>query len=152
MRSRYEPLRRAAFVLTGEVHTADDLVQTALLKAMRHWSKVQQAQDLDAYLYTVLIRTHRTGLRRRWRAERPAAELPDRALEPSSAVLDRLDLRAALAGLSQAHREVLVLRFMADWSVAECARVLGCPVGTVKSRTPAPRMTRRSCDGLACRP
>jgi RNA polymerase sigma-70 factor (sigma-E family) len=135
VRSRYEPLRRAAYVLTGDVHAADDLVQSALIKAMRHWAKARSANDLDAYLYTILMRTHRSGLRRRWHGEHATADVPEQAIEPSSAVLDRADLRVALAGLSSSHREVLVLRFMADWSEAECAGVLGCSVGTVKSRT-----------------
>jgi RNA polymerase sigma-70 factor (sigma-E family) len=146
VRSRYEPLRRAAYVLTGDVHAADDLVQTALMKAMRHWTRVSAANDLDAYLYTILMRTHRSGLRRRWRDERPTGVVPDQAVEPGSVVLDRADLRVALAGLSRPHREVLVLRFMADWSEAECATVLGCSVGTVKSRTSRARAILRATE------
>lgn len=135
IRSRYEVLRRAAYVLTGDLHSADDLVQTTFLKVVRHWRRVSVAADIDAYLYTVLMRTHRSQLRRHWRVEQPTDPVPESGVDEDLAVLDREGLREALRRLSPAHRQVLVLRFMADWSEAECAAALGCSVGTVKSRT-----------------
>ena len=136
IRARYEVLRRAAYVLTGDVHAADDLVQSTLVKVVRHWRQVQLAGDIDAYLFTILMRTHRTSLRRRWKGEVPTDVIPEReSPDDVLAVLDRAELRAALQKLGRHHREVLVLRFMADWSEAQCAVLLGCSVGTVKSRT-----------------
>lgn len=139
VRARYERLRRAAFVLTGDRDAADDLVQSALVKVMRHWSRVRAADDVDAYLFKTLTFTYRTALRRRWTSERPHAHVDDLADSAGAddglvAVPDRTAVVAALSELSPAHREVLVLRYMADWSEAETATVLGCSVGTVKSR------------------
>lgn len=135
--SRYERLRHAAYVLCGEVDAADDLVQTALARAVRARGRVEAAEDVDGYLYVLLVNTYRTGLRRRWRGETssgldPAADgvqwSPDGAER-------RLDVRRALMRLSPDHKRVLVLRFMADMSEADTANALGCSVGTVKSRT-----------------
>lgn len=136
VRARYEPLRRAAFVLCGDVDQADDLVQTALVRALRARQRVLGAADVDAYLYVLLVNTYRTGLRRRWRGEVPSAD-PARA-EPSSGTAPdlaaRVDVLRALASLSPAHRRTVVLRYMADLSEQATADALGFSVGTVKSR------------------
>lgn len=138
--SRYDRLRRAAYVLTGDVHAADDLVQTTMVKLLRHWSRVAAADDPDAYLFRKMTHTYRSGMRRRWHREHPHADMPTgvntgRAESATDAVTERHAVVAALKTLSPAHREVLVLRFMADWSEARTAVELGCSVGTVKSRT-----------------
>jgi RNA polymerase sigma-70 factor (sigma-E family) len=134
--SRYERLRHAAYVLCGSLDAADDLVQTALARAVRSRARVEAADDVDAYLHVMLVNTYRTGLRRLWSGERssglsPAGESP----KPSADAAERLDVHAALMRLSPSHRKVLVLRFMADMSESETAQALGCTVGTVKSRT-----------------
>lgn len=136
--SRYERLRRAAFVLCGNVHDADGLVQTALARAVRARSRVQAARDVDAYLHVLLVNTHRTGLRRLWRGETSAGLLP--AVPPTVAIDGaaeadwRVDVRAALRRLRPDQRRVLVLRYMADMSEDDTAAALGCSPGTVKSR------------------
>jgi RNA polymerase sigma-70 factor (sigma-E family) len=132
VRARAGRLRRAAFALCGDWHHAEDLVQTALVKA--HPALVSgRAEQPDAYVARTLINSHRSWRRRLWNGERPVASLP----EPATAAPDDtgVALRLALRGLSRAHREVLALRFLLDLSEQHTARVLGVSAGTVKSRT-----------------
>jgi RNA polymerase sigma factor (sigma-70 family) len=96
---------------------------------------VSRADDRDAYVYRMLLNCHRDSRRRRWWRETPTGDLPERP-EP-----DRLEaievahaVHQALAGLSKAHRVVVVLRYFADLSEQQTAHVLGIAPGTVKSR------------------
>ncbi|MFI9585114.1 SigE family RNA polymerase sigma factor [Streptomyces sp. NPDC052236] len=128
-------LLRTAYLLTGEVAGAEDLVQTALAKAWPVWSRI--GDDPDAYVRTVLVNTQRRWWRRRWRDEVPADELPDgsvRQVDAMAAVDEREVLWRALRRLTRGQRAVLVLRYFEDLTEAETARVLGCSVGSVKSQ------------------
>jgi RNA polymerase sigma-70 factor (ECF subfamily) len=135
--SRYDSLRRTAYVLVGDHHHAQDLAQIVFLKLHRSWNRVDGVQDLDAYLHVTLVNTARSWWKRHWHGEKPTEQLPD---EPAADGAERgVDLRdavvRALGGLGRDHREVLVLRHIAGLSEAETAEVLSCSVGTVKSRT-----------------
>lgn len=123
-----------AVLLTQDRGIAEDLVQTSLLKAWRHWSRIEGPPE--AYVRTTMVNTYVSWWRRKWRGELPTDELP----EPpgTSAVRDveaREDLRTALARLPRRQRAVVVLRFYEDLPVNEVARLLGCSEGTVKSQT-----------------
>jgi RNA polymerase sigma-70 factor (sigma-E family) len=133
--AQYEPLRRVAYLLCGDLDAADDLVQMTLSKVYAKWSKVSAAQDPVAYAHRMLINTSRASRRRRWMQERPTdmRARSDAALVES--VDDRLALRQALLLLPLEQRQAVVLRHMLGLSEAEAARALGCAVGTVKSRT-----------------
>jgi RNA polymerase sigma-70 factor (sigma-E family) len=132
--ARRPALRRTAFLMCGDWHQADDLVQTTLVKLYVAWRRVHRGDRPDAYTRRILTRCYLDERRRPWRREAPAAELADR---PSPAVSpdDRLDLRAALDLLPARQRATVVLRFWADASVAETADALDCSEGTVKSQT-----------------
>jgi RNA polymerase sigma-70 factor (sigma-E family) len=124
-----------AMLLTQDRGVAEDLVQTALLKAWRHWSRIDAP---DAYLRQTMVHTYTSWWRRRWNGELATADLPERpgAGEAEAEALEaRADLRTALARLPRRQRAVVVLRFYEDLSVAETARLLGCSEGTVKSQT-----------------
>lgn len=134
VQARYAGLLRAALVLCRDRHSAEDLVQTALMRAHRSWRRVREADDPDAYVHRILINASRSWFRRSWHA----GPLP--AAEPSGADAHaHADLRdalvRALGALPAAQREALVLRYLTDLSEAATARALGCSVGTVKSRT-----------------
>jgi RNA polymerase sigma-70 factor (sigma-E family) len=135
---RSTALLRLAYLLTGDRSYAEDLLQSALLRVFRHWSRAGQAPE--AYARQVLVNLSRDRLRRMVRRPReiplPAdAEL----LRGSDSGIDRaIERRAmvrALADLPVRQREVLVLRFFADLSVEQTAATLGCSTGTVKSYT-----------------
>lgn len=134
--ARWSRLVRSAVMMGADLHTAEDLVQTALSRCYFKWDKVVRAGDLDAYVHRVLINVLRDSRRRRSSTERPSKYLPDRPTADRTGEVDTsYTLLTALASLSSAHREVVVLRFYADFTEAQTADALGLPLGTVKSRT-----------------
>lgn len=132
---RLDQLRRTAYLLCGDWHTADDLVSTALVKLLKHWSRVSAMDNIDAYARRVLMRAWLDERRRPWRREHPRAQLPEAAARAGYDVADRMAVLALLAELPVRRRAVLVLRFFCDLSVEETAEALGCSTGTVKSQT-----------------
>ena len=125
---RAPALRRTAFLLCGDWHKAEDLVQVAFEKVYASWSRLR---DPEAVLKRTLVRCWVDETRRPHRRERPMAELPDVAVPEQ----ERDSLRSALATVPPRQRACLVLRFYDDLSVADTARLLGCSEGTVKSQT-----------------
>ncbi len=69
--ARGPALLRFAYVLTTDTHAAEDLVQTALADAYRHWRRVQRTDQPDAYVRRIIVNRHLSGRRRRWWGERP---------------------------------------------------------------------------------
>ena len=135
--ARSGALLRLAFLLTGDAHLAEDLVQTALVKVMGRWEQVTAGGDPHAYVRKVLLHTALGWRRRRWHGERPSDPLPDMGGSPDqTAVIDsRERLRRALLQLPARQRAAVVLRHYEDLSEQDVARELGCSVGTVKSQT-----------------
>jgi RNA polymerase sigma-70 factor (sigma-E family) len=132
---------RAACLLTGDPHTAEDLVQAALVRVWPRWERICARGDADAYIRAVLMNVFLTGLRRRrWRevsVDPQAFALSNPhtvAPSPSDAVDARLHLRYLLADLAPRQRAVIVLRYYLDLSEDETAQTLGCSIGTVKSQ------------------
>ncbi|OLB80070.1 MAG: RNA polymerase subunit sigma-24 [Actinobacteria bacterium 13_2_20CM_2_71_6] len=132
---RLDQLRRTAYLLCGDWHTADDLVSTALVKLLRHWPRVSTMDNIDAYVRQVLLRVWLDERRRPWRREHSHAVVPDSAARPEYDVADRMAVLALLAQLPARRRAVIVLRYFCDLSVEETAEALGCATGTVKSQT-----------------
>lgn len=140
VRSRYAALARSAYLLTGDRGHAEDLVQSALIVALRAWDRLAAVEAAEAYARTTMVRLARRGYRRRWRGEIPTEwnRLPaglSSAPAPLDTAAQAVDVRTLLAGLPWEQRAVLVLRFFDDLSERETAAVLGCSEGTVKSRT-----------------
>ena len=132
--SRRTTLYRTAVLLGCPEQDADDLVQVTLTRCVRHWGRITRADNPDAYVYTVMLNAFRDVRARRWHGELPTEVLPDHASDDPD-VAAALAVRRAVAGLTEEHRAVLVLRFYADLSERETAKALGIPAGTVKSRT-----------------
>jgi RNA polymerase sigma-70 factor (sigma-E family) len=135
---RSTALLRTAYLLTGDRGYAEDLLQTALLRVFRHWSRAREAPE--AYTRQVLVNLSRDRLRRMFRRPREISLPADpELLRGTDSGIDRaIERRAmvrALAQLSVRQREVLVLRFFADLTVEQTATALGCSTGTVKSYT-----------------
>jgi RNA polymerase sigma-70 factor (sigma-E family) len=130
--TRYTDLLRVAYHLTGSAHEAEDLVQSALVKAMGRWRRID---DPVAYLRRVMI-NHHTSLWHRYRArEVVTAFFPERtARDATTAVDERQVVYQAMRALPARTRAVIVLRYLADLPEVEVAAALGCSVGTVKSR------------------
>jgi RNA polymerase sigma-70 factor (sigma-E family) len=127
-------LSRTAYLLTGEHHAAEDLVQTALAKAATRWRQIREYGQPEAYVRRIMVNEQISWWRRR--PARPMAELPERAgPDEPGRVVERVALTRALATLAPRQRAVLVLRFYEDLSEADTAALMGCSVGTVKSQT-----------------
>lgn len=133
--SRGPSLWRTAWLLTGDAHKAEDLVQTALLKCWPRWERICSRGPAEAYVRRVLVTTYTDWWRRRWTGEVPTASVPDNMHVMDADTSERHDVLTALASLSRSQRAVLVLRFCEDLSVNETAELLGVTTGTVKSHT-----------------
>jgi RNA polymerase sigma-70 factor (ECF subfamily) len=132
-------LRRYARSLTFDTGTADDLVQTALERALSHWHQFDQRRDMLVWLLSI---AHNAFLDQRRRDSRlsivdPAQVEAQQDLQRSDPGADvglRIDLVNALARLPIEQREPLLLVSVEQFSYAECAEALGIPIGTVMSR------------------
>jgi RNA polymerase sigma-70 factor (sigma-E family) len=132
---RWPTLIRAARLIGCSAAEAEDLVQSTLVKCYVSWSRVRRADDRDAYVYRVLLNTHRSLMRRMSSRETPA-ELTHIAGEDSGVDAAELTtaVEQALARLTPQARHVVVLRYYVDLSERQAAEALGVPAGTVKSR------------------
>lgn len=130
---RRSQLYSAAWLLCGDPHRAEDLVQDALTKLYIAWPKVSRVGNMDAYVRRMLVNGHIDDGRRPWRRERLTSALPDApVLEP---VEDSDELWLALRALPAGQRRVVVLRHYWGLSIQETADDLGVGVGTVKRQT-----------------
>lgn len=141
VRDRWQPLLRTAALLTGDAHSAEDLVQETLVRAARHWHRVDPGA-VDAYVRRVMYTRSIDAWR--WRRHQPdpvdtsgrePRHQPAGRDDGADEITTRLTLLEALARLTPRQRAVLVVRFYEDRSEVEAARVLGCSVNTVKSQT-----------------
>lgn len=147
--ARQAHLLRAAWILTGDAHLAEDLLQTALVKVLPRWERLARDGSIEAYLRKTMINTATSWWRRKWHGELPSGGVPGAASgrDPGSgaelggedaafeAVEDRSVLGAALRALPPRQRAVVMLRYYLDLSEAETAALLGCSTGTVKSQS-----------------
>ncbi|MEV0384182.1 SigE family RNA polymerase sigma factor [Nonomuraea sp. NPDC050643] len=134
VRDRQQSLMRTAYLLTGNAHLAEDLLQTVLTRVASHWAKLAKSGNPEAYARKALV-NQTISWRRRRQVELPGAELPERGRSHDDATLRRLALQQALARLTPKQRAVIVLRFYEDRTEHETARLMGVSVGTVKSQT-----------------
>jgi RNA polymerase sigma-70 factor (sigma-E family) len=144
VRARTPALLRSAYLLTGDEHLAEDLVQSALARTHRSWRRLRRTGNAEAYTRRTMYHLQVSWWRRRRVAEvltgEPAGYLSadnGRAAGTgnSGAVALRLLLRDALARLTARQRAVLILRYFEDLSESQAAELLGISVGTVKSQT-----------------
>lgn len=134
--SRQKQLLRSAYLLCGDWHGAEDLVQTAFGQMYRSWRRVRRVEHPDAYARQVLFRCYLSSKRKQRFHTVPI----DSVAEPPAPVAETTDERAgalvtALAELPERARAVVVLRFWEDYSVAQTADALGISEGTVKSQS-----------------
>jgi RNA polymerase sigma-70 factor (sigma-E family) len=150
MAARQPSLLRTAYLLTGDRHTAEDLVQTALAKLYLSWDKVQRQESVDGYVRRILVNEHNSLWRRPWKKrETTTSELPEQAAPATSGGRDDA-LWELVQTLPRKQRAAVVLRYYEELSEAETAEVLGVSVGTVKSQTSrALAALRTRADSLA---
>ena len=132
---RRAQLRRAAYLLCGDSHRAEDLVQTTLMKVYVAWPRIRRDGSVEAYARRVMVNAHVDDTRRPWRRERVGVDGLDIEARVASSSEDRDLLLAALADLPPRQRATVVLRHYWGLSVEETATDLGVSAGTVKSQT-----------------
>jgi len=149
MTARQPALLRTAYLVTGDAHTAEDVVQTALAKLYLAWDKVQQRDSLDAYVRRIIVNECNSLFRRAWkRRERSSDQVPD---IPVTDVPDdglAAELWTVVSTLPPRQRAVIVLRYYEELSEAEIAATLGISPGTVKSQASRALATLRSGGAL----
>lgn len=136
MIARQRKLLATAYLLTGDPHSAEDLVQTTLAKVYLAWDRVSQAQSVDAYARKMLVNEHTSGWRRLWRHREVVTDTSDHDVPMHGEQYDgvRETLWEAVRGLPERQRAVVVLRYYEQLSEKETADVLGVSTGTVKSQ------------------
>ena len=133
--ARGRALWRTAWLLTGDAHRAEDLVQAALVRCWPRWDRIARDGAVDGYVRRVLVTTWTDWRRRRWTGEVPTEHLPDVGGGDPVLAEVRHDVLVALAALPRGQRAVVVLRFYDDLTEAQTAETLGISIGTVKSQT-----------------
>jgi RNA polymerase sigma-70 factor (sigma-E family) len=142
VQERHAALYRTAFLLTGNHHTAQDAVQSTLVKVYTSWKRVRRADRPVAYVHRMLANEvasmHRRRAAREVPTERPQ-DLPGgrRPVGMEERVAEAETVWRALSALSERQRAVVVLRYYADLSEAEIAETLGVAPGTVKAHAHA---------------
>lgn len=129
--ARTPALSRTAYLLTGDAHLAEDLVQTALFKAAKAWHRIDG--DPEPYVRRILYTQNVSWWRSRKLKEQALGEYDVPAAGSDSDL--RLTLEQALSRLTTKQRTVLVLRYFEDLTEVQTAAVLGIGSGTVKSMT-----------------
>lgn len=148
-----EPAYGVAYHLTHSSHDAEDLVQEAALSAYKAFHQFEPGTNFRAWYMRILTNAFFASYRRRKRRPETTsledaqplhllfashqAGLLEHYKDPASAIVERLGeerVHAAIGELSEEFRVVCALYFMNDASYQEIAEMLGCPVGTVRSR------------------
>jgi RNA polymerase sigma-70 factor (sigma-E family) len=125
-------LRRLAYLVCGDWHRAEDIVQTALAKMYVHWARIRRDEGPEPYARRAVVNAAIDERRRPWRREHAVPDVPDGAgvIEPS---MDAIVVEALLS-LAPRQRAVVVLRYVEDLDLAQTAHILGISIGTVKSQ------------------
>lgn len=136
--ARRAQLYRTAYLLCGDSHRAEDVVQVALAKLYVAWPRVSRMDAVDAYVRRMVVNAHLDETRRPWRRERSAPDATlDRPAPLARGPEEQDALWQALRDLAPGQRQVVVLRHYWGLSVEETAADLGVSTGTVKSQTSA---------------
>jgi RNA polymerase sigma-70 factor (sigma-E family) len=129
------PLKRAAFLLTGDSQLAEDLVQATLLRLFERWGRASIADSPLAYARTTMYSIFVSWARRRRLREIPRAVLPEQSVAgPEHAAGTTAALLAALRELPPRQRAVVVLRYYEELNATEIAGILGCTATTVRTQ------------------
>ena len=131
----YERVLRALYLLTGNLHEAEDLAQEAFARIYERGIRLSATRNVAGYVYRTAVNLHRSRLRRLGVAVRRVRMLHPRDVGDDFGPIDDRDvLSRALARLSRAEREALVLVEWVGMSDAEAGEVLGTTPGAISTR------------------
>lgn len=125
-------LRRVAYLVCGDWHRSEDVVQTALAQVYARWGTIRRGEGPARYGHRAVVNAAIDERRRPWRREHPTEHLPERAAPSDDGITQALV--EALAALPTRRRVVVVLRYVEDLDVEATAQLLGISTGTVKSQ------------------
>ncbi len=125
-------LQRTAYLICGDWHHAEDIVQTALAQVYSRWARLSANGDPGGYVHRAVVNAAIDERRRPWRRELSAEWLPDRSVPPDDGLT--VEVLAALERLPRRRRAVVVLRYVEDLDTEATAALLGISTGTVKSQ------------------
>lgn len=136
--ARGHALLRFGYVLTGDKHMSEDLVQEALARTHQKWTKINSLDHPDAYVRRIIVNEFMSWGRRHGKRLTLVPDIPEQAhgaprSDHVAASVDRSAMWELLAQLPRQQRAVLVLRFYEDCSDAQIAEILGCAPVTVRS-------------------
>ncbi|MBT8224301.1 MAG: SigE family RNA polymerase sigma factor [Dactylosporangium sp.] len=133
--ARGRALLRFAYVLSGNGHLAEDIVQEVLARAHQKWSRIESMEAPEAYIRRAIVREYLSWRRRRASTEEVMADVPDRAdpSDPAHTFVERGQMWELLSELPRSQRAVLVLRFYGDLADEDIANTLGCSQSTVRA-------------------
>jgi RNA polymerase sigma-70 factor, ECF subfamily len=130
-------LRAYARSMARSSHDADDLVQDTVVLALGARARFEPGTNMRAWLFTILRNRFYNKFAANGRQTVPLESAPPEALITQPAhewAFRQSELKLALAKLDHLQREALLLSVGAELSYAEIGQIIGCPVGTVKSR------------------
>jgi RNA polymerase sigma-70 factor (sigma-E family) len=138
----------AMSLYTGDRLLAEEIAQESLARLCRDWARVQAMESPTGWLHRVAMNFARSHWRRLAIGRRATTRLASLATDSDDIDngADRLAVRQAVAALPPRQRAVVVLRYFADFSVREVARIVGCPEGTVKTLTRSALLALRESD------
>jgi len=135
--THHSRLYRLSLLITGASAAAEDIVQESFVRVLKYAASEHQG-NFRSLLMTI---AYRLAIRERKHGNRYTSESPDDLSDAAPSAMDVVlnsERDRILAGilheLDDAHRDIILLRFYADHSYEEIARLLGVPIGTVKSR------------------
>jgi len=139
VRARSHALVRSAYLLTGDQHLAEDLVQEALARTHQAWSRLHDPGNAEAYARRIMYHLQVSV----WRARRIKESMPGDLPEPrarrnpddTDAITLRMTIEQALRELSPRQRAVVVLRYFDGCTEAEAAEILSISTATVRTQT-----------------
>ncbi|MGE5225895.1 MAG: RNA polymerase sigma factor [Planctomycetaceae bacterium] len=123
----FDAVVRAAYLLCGDAHLAQDASQEAFARALARWRRLQHHPSPGGWVTTTALNVVRRSLRRR------PAEVPAEGVAIAADLDDRLAVRAAVRSLPRRQQEAVVLHYLLDLPVAETAAAMGVDAGTVKT-------------------
>lgn len=147
LESNRRRLYRMAYAWCHDAHLADDLVQEAIVNALRHSSKLRDFEALDGWLFTILANCWKSHLRSRKVGDEfdeenfHSSDLDPEQLTARDQIVARV--QQAIARLPVGQRQVVTLVDLEGFSYAEVATILEVPIGTVMSRLCRARQTLR---------
>jgi RNA polymerase sigma-70 factor, ECF subfamily len=131
--SFFDRVARTLMLAGADRDPARDATQEAFARALRQWRKVREMDRPDGWVYVVAMNHLRDQWRRSERSRTQAPAIDNGVVDNTHAVATRLSVRDAIATLPVRQRQAVVLRYLADLSIADVADAMGCATGTVKA-------------------